>query len=118
MICICFLIPFLVFLLNCNNDLHMFYFDFLIDFYIDSNYDYFCRKCSSYYNTPHECISEMSKSLRVLIYSEFFQELYSKITVFRNDKIIDQIISIPGEINFYIMNLTGSIKLKLELKKT
>ena len=33
---------------------------------IDSNYDYFCRKCSSYYNTPHECISEMSKSLKLL----------------------------------------------------
>ena len=59
-----------------------------------------------------------NKSLRILIDSEEIQELNSKITVFRNDKIIDQIISIPGEINFYIMNLTGSIKLKLELKKT
>ena len=28
--------------------------------------DYFCTKCSVYYNKTHECISEISKSLKLL----------------------------------------------------
>ena len=33
---------------------------------VDSSRDYFCTKCSVYYNKTHECISDISKSLKLL----------------------------------------------------